>query len=363
MAASRKRVGAGLPGNRDETRTDPAKGTTEMMLSRNADLETIQTIMAGGPGAEVGPGAARRSRPLKAGRRAGPPVLAGEDARAYRGRLKAWTGSLSPRNAVELYLVERAVVLSWQLDRVDRAQLMHLEQAPSPARPVDVASPHPSGFDESDRGERLRRHQLACGRALFRTLRAFSRLRSLGQVAGSDPTAAPDAGLSVAGDHPTATLLSGVDSPPSSPAGAPVDSGAPLAAIVAGIRTPGADTAGLPIPGPLAGAEGARARPLDGPDDDRDSAEVPTRRRAGRRIRQASWAGPGSSRGARSCPGRREAAEPDDLPARSEPRRRVGGYAVPMDPSVPVACADRIPVRLRREAAGTRRARAASCPS
>ena len=41
---------------------------------------------------------------------------------ALQERLENWTTDLQPRNSVEQYLVERGVRLSWQLDRVTRAQ-------------------------------------------------------------------------------------------------------------------------------------------------------------------------------------------------------------------------------------------------
>ena len=53
-------------------------------------------------------------------------VLPGEDAEALRVRLDAWTEDLQPRDDVEQYLVERAVQVSWQLDRADRAEVARL---------------------------------------------------------------------------------------------------------------------------------------------------------------------------------------------------------------------------------------------
>ncbi len=41
-------------------------------------------------------------------------------------------------------------------------------------------------------------------------------------------------------------------------------------------------------------------------------------------------------------------SERGELQVRTGSRRRVGGYPVPIDPAPTVACADRIPVRLRR---------------
>jgi hypothetical protein len=70
----------------------------------------------------------RRSRlnALKHGARAALPVLPGEDAGAFQGRIGAWTDDLRPRNEAEKYLAERAARLSWQLDRVKRARVARL---------------------------------------------------------------------------------------------------------------------------------------------------------------------------------------------------------------------------------------------
>ncbi len=53
-------------------------------------------------------------------------VLPGEDPEALQHRLDGWTESLKPRNDLEQYLVERAVRVSWQLDRADRAEVARL---------------------------------------------------------------------------------------------------------------------------------------------------------------------------------------------------------------------------------------------
>lgn len=170
----------------------------------------------------------RRPGPIR--KRAGLATRRGADwttdeAQAYRRRLEAWTGSLGPRNDVERYLVERAVSLSWQIDRADRPRLSAMA---AEARTSGEAGPPAEVAKDSPSSERTVRYQLACGRVLLRTLDALTRMRDAG--------------------------------------------------------------------------EPARA-----------------------------W---------NSNPG-----EPQASPS---PRRRVGGYPVPMDPAPTVTCADRIPVRLRR---------------
>ena len=63
-----------------------------------------------------------RFNAVKHGCRARLPILPGEDPEAYQHRLDAWVGKFRPGDDVELYLVERAVHVSWQLDRADRAE-------------------------------------------------------------------------------------------------------------------------------------------------------------------------------------------------------------------------------------------------
>jgi hypothetical protein len=74
-----------------------------------------------------GPSAAGRQRSrfnaVKHGLRAKLPVLPGEDAGAYQARLDGWIESFQPRNAAELYLVERVAQVSWQMDRADRLEV------------------------------------------------------------------------------------------------------------------------------------------------------------------------------------------------------------------------------------------------
>jgi hypothetical protein len=67
-----------------------------------------------------------RFNALKHGMTAKTPVLPGEDAEALQRRRDAWTADLAPGNAVERYLVDRAVQASWQLDRADRADVARL---------------------------------------------------------------------------------------------------------------------------------------------------------------------------------------------------------------------------------------------
>ncbi|MFO0954049.1 MAG: hypothetical protein U0835_23420 [Isosphaeraceae bacterium] len=71
-----------------------------------------------GPRTAAGKEAARFNA-LKHGARAETAVLPHEDAGAYEKRLEAWTRQLAPGDDIGGYLAERAVKLSWQLDRAD----------------------------------------------------------------------------------------------------------------------------------------------------------------------------------------------------------------------------------------------------
>ncbi len=67
-----------------------------------------------------------RFNAVKHGCRARSAILPGEDPQAFEDRLDAWIGKFRPADPVELYLVERAVHASWQLDRADRAEAARL---------------------------------------------------------------------------------------------------------------------------------------------------------------------------------------------------------------------------------------------
>jgi hypothetical protein len=65
---------------------------------------------------------------LKHGLKAKLPVLPGEDPQQYQGLLDAWIANLQPSNDVEHSLVERAVTITWQLDRAERAETARLSR-------------------------------------------------------------------------------------------------------------------------------------------------------------------------------------------------------------------------------------------
>jgi hypothetical protein len=55
-------------------------------------------------------------------------VLPGEDANAFADRIEGWARTLEPRNKVEEFLVRRAAVLSWKLDRSERHEISALSR-------------------------------------------------------------------------------------------------------------------------------------------------------------------------------------------------------------------------------------------
>ena len=91
--------------------------TTEAQINANRQNSRNST----GPRTEAGRNRSRFNA-VKHGFRAEKAILPDEDPAALHERLDDWTADLQPRNSVEQYLVERGVRLSWQLDRVTRAQ-------------------------------------------------------------------------------------------------------------------------------------------------------------------------------------------------------------------------------------------------
>ena len=91
--------------------TSPAKIASN---ARNAKKST-------GPRTLIGRNSSRLNR-LKHGMCAAIALLPDEDPAMFKERIIEWVTYLRPRNHIELYLAERAVYLSWQLDRASRAQ-------------------------------------------------------------------------------------------------------------------------------------------------------------------------------------------------------------------------------------------------
>jgi hypothetical protein len=102
--------------------------------SKRAQASRINGARSRGPKTVHGKDRSRFNA-LKHGLRARTIVLPGEDPAAFQARRDAWTAQLQPRVEVERLLVERAVQVSWQLDRVDRAQAARLDDRARAAAP------------------------------------------------------------------------------------------------------------------------------------------------------------------------------------------------------------------------------------
>jgi hypothetical protein len=98
-----------------------------MCSSNRAEANRRNARKSTGPKTAAGKERSRFNA-LKHGLRARLPVLPGEDAEAYQRRLEGWVEKFRPGDAVELYLVERAVHVSWQLDRADRTEAAWLRK-------------------------------------------------------------------------------------------------------------------------------------------------------------------------------------------------------------------------------------------
>ena len=101
--------------------------TAEISPTR-AEINRRNAQRSTGPKSQAGKERSRFNA-LKHGCRARLPILPGEDPDAYQDRLDAWIDKFQPRDAVEAYMVERAVHASWQLDRADRAEVAAMVEA------------------------------------------------------------------------------------------------------------------------------------------------------------------------------------------------------------------------------------------
>src|SRR4051812_27121140 len=97
----------------------PASTRRRSMISqRKIDANRRNAKKSTGPRTEEGKDRVKLNA-LKHGLTARTVVLPHEDEEAYQQRLEAWSKDLNPRGDVAAYLVERAVRISWQLDRAD----------------------------------------------------------------------------------------------------------------------------------------------------------------------------------------------------------------------------------------------------
>ena len=106
------------------TTTSRGRPTVTTTIDR-AEINRRNAARSTGPRTPEGKSRSRFNA-VKHGCRARLPILPGEDPEVYQHRLDAWVDKFGPRDAVEHYLVERAVHVSWQLDRADRAEVAGL---------------------------------------------------------------------------------------------------------------------------------------------------------------------------------------------------------------------------------------------
>jgi hypothetical protein len=370
-------------------------------------MSTPKQVAANRRNAEksTGPKTARgksrtRLNALKQGSHANLSVLPGEDAELYQGRLDAWTGHLAPLGPVEHYLVQRAVQISWQLDRADRCQVARLTHEARATADVDAAETSAGAdrlaFDPSDSGERLRKHQHACGRMLIRTLDAFARLHfnsteALREADGTDLTEARDQAVGAVA-APAANPQAGAGEVEEvSSSSQPENAHGLIEEILAGIlaRSPQVESPSTPAAPiglraaswPASDETGNEPTAVDGRPDPRVE---PTRaerrelrigqrsshfpRRADRDASHGAWPGPRDMdarqptvTNSMNAAARRPSQDPESSPNEPALRRRVGGYEVPLDSRAPATGADRTPVRLRRRCTRDVRATAPGC--
>ncbi len=99
--------------------TPPMTATAADSPSQRTEANRKNAQKSCGPRTQAGKDRSRFNA-LKHGMRAKLPLLPGEDPDALQARLVSWTAVCQPADDIDRYLVERAVNVSWQLDRADR---------------------------------------------------------------------------------------------------------------------------------------------------------------------------------------------------------------------------------------------------
>jgi hypothetical protein len=100
----------------------PCRGAAEMAteaVSKRVEANRNNAKKSTGPKTSEGK-ARSRLNAMKHGLTAKTLVLPGEEAEALQARIEAWKADMKPASDLQDYLVERAVIASWQLDRCDR---------------------------------------------------------------------------------------------------------------------------------------------------------------------------------------------------------------------------------------------------
>ena len=104
------------------TTSTPTEPKTDSTKADRAEINRKNARKSTGPRSAEGKERSRFNA-VKHGLTARTLVLPGEDPDALQLRLDGWIDSLKPKNELEHYLVDRAVRVSWQLDRADRAEV------------------------------------------------------------------------------------------------------------------------------------------------------------------------------------------------------------------------------------------------
>jgi hypothetical protein len=120
---------------RRDRRDEAAETEAETDIKVNPAMTSAKRIKANRRNAKRSTGpksAGGKSRlsmnALKHGLDAEKLILPGENEAEYQERLESWSAAQPPRDSLEASLLEKAVRLSWQLDRADRVCAAHLAE-------------------------------------------------------------------------------------------------------------------------------------------------------------------------------------------------------------------------------------------
>jgi hypothetical protein len=95
--------------------------TARTTAEQRADISRANGRRSRGPVSTEGKSHSRMNA-IKHGMTARIPVLPGEDEATFRQHVEGITGSLAPRNALELALAEQAALSLWKIERAERAE-------------------------------------------------------------------------------------------------------------------------------------------------------------------------------------------------------------------------------------------------
>ncbi|MHB1559698.1 MAG: hypothetical protein ACYC61_19800 [Isosphaeraceae bacterium] len=105
--------------------TSPAPSPRPKTSSARVEANRRNARKSTGPRTQAGKDRSRFNA-VSHGLRSKQLILPGEDPAALGARMQSWTSIIQPQDDIERYLVQRAVNVSWQLDRADRAWIARL---------------------------------------------------------------------------------------------------------------------------------------------------------------------------------------------------------------------------------------------